>query len=88
LSRLALDRSSGDQYKYPSGPIDRWWQDALAASFQGIDVVVALTEAQQKSDAYLACLGLESSEEQSLACAEKADSEFKTFEELLKERSP
>jgi len=88
LSRLALDHPSGDQYNYPSGPIDRWWQDALAASFQGVDVVVALTEAQQKSDAYLACLALEGSEEQSLACAEKADSEFKTFEELLKERSP
>jgi ABC-type glycerol-3-phosphate transport system substrate-binding protein len=88
LSRLALDRSFGDKDKYSLAPIDIWWQDALAASFQGEDVVVALTEAQQKSDAYLTCLTPEGNEEQSRACAEKADPGFRTFEELLKEQLP
>ncbi len=90
LSRLTLDHQTNAGSKYPFLPIDAWWQDALAGAFEGEDVTTVLAEAQQKADDYLACLTLsfDSIEGRSIACAKEADPEFKTFEELLKERSP
>jgi len=90
LSRAVRDHPNGDTARYPSWPIDAWWQDALAAAFAGQDPAVALAVAQHKANAYLSCMALAPGNNggQSSACAREADPDFKTFEELLREESP
>ncbi len=69
-------------------PVERWWMQALDAAFQGVDPAEALAEAQNKADAYLACLDLTEKPDaaQRNACAKEADPDYKTIEELLQEK--
>ncbi len=68
-------------------PLQSWWNDVLAEAFAGNDVFYLLQEAQLKGTAYAACMNNTSLVDQELitTCAQEADPEYKTFEELAQE---
>jgi multiple sugar transport system substrate-binding protein len=65
--------------------LDRWLDEAMAATFMGENPATALAEAQSKADVYLDCLADAFSDDaaQREACAQEADPGYKTTDELF-----
>ncbi|MCA9956769.1 MAG: extracellular solute-binding protein, partial [Anaerolineales bacterium] len=65
-------------------PLSRWWADLLNAAYAGEPIEPLLAAAQQKGQAYVACMSELTTPtlEQMDACAKEADPEYKTLQEL------
>jgi ABC-type glycerol-3-phosphate transport system substrate-binding protein len=89
LAETAVSPSLSPQYSENSlmaYPLRAWFEDALAAAYEGSDAATVLATAQQYADLYLACIGEQQllDKETIYHCARTADPEFRTPEELMR----
>jgi hypothetical protein len=89
LAETAVSPSLSPQYSENSlmaYPLRAWFEDALAAAYEGSEAATVLAAAQQYADLYIACIGEQQllDKETIYHCARTADPEFRTPEELMR----